>query len=160
MTPATAPGNVKLRHAGRRGSGFSLIELMVVVGIIVLIAAAAMPAFRFITGARSTDSAANIASAMVARARNQALTDHRGSGVFFFLDPLTDPTTMALIHQGGDKESDPDFATYKGWTQGRGAALAQRDRGPRDANLGNVNVIYLASTGTQEASFVLHLDPS
>src|SRR5437870_3269126 len=48
-----------------RRRGFTLIEILVVLGIIILLAAAAVPAFRFIVGARSLDGAQNVAGAMV-----------------------------------------------------------------------------------------------
>jgi prepilin-type N-terminal cleavage/methylation domain-containing protein len=108
--------NTRASGAGRRG--FTLLELLVVIGIIVLIAAAAMPAFRFITGSRSVDGATNIVNAMVTRSRTQAVVDFRTAGVFFYLDPVTDRTTMAIVEQSGDNFRDPDFYEYKGWTDG------------------------------------------
>src|SRR6266446_10732333 len=84
-----------LRSLRPRHRGFTLIEILVVLGIMILIAAAAVPAFRFIIGARNLDGAQNVVGAMVARARTQALVDHHPTGVFFFLDPASDRTTMA-----------------------------------------------------------------
>jgi prepilin-type N-terminal cleavage/methylation domain-containing protein len=101
-----------------RRRGFTLIELLVVIGIIVLIAAAAVPLFRFITASRSVDNANNMVDSMVGRGRAQALVEYRNAGIFFFLDPVTDRTTMALVHQAGDSFRDPDFYAYKGWTDG------------------------------------------
>ena len=106
------------RTLGAGRAGFTLLELLVVIGIIVLIAAAAMPAFRFITGSRSVDGATNIVNSMVARSRTQAVVDFRTAGVFFYLDPATDRTTMAMVEQSGDNFRDPDFYEYKGWTDG------------------------------------------
>src|SRR5690242_8206516 len=93
----------------RRRGGFTLTELLVVMGIIILLALAAVPAIRFIMGSRSIESAQTPVAAMVGRARNQAVADGAHRGVFFFVDPSNDRTTMALI--GSD-----DFSQYMGWT--------------------------------------------
>lgn len=95
--------------AGRRAAGFTLMELLVVMGIIVLIAATAIPAFRFITGSRSVEGGQNIVNAMVGRARTQAVVTGQGAGVFFFVDPRDDRSKMALVQQGS---SDSE---YGGW---------------------------------------------
>jgi prepilin-type N-terminal cleavage/methylation domain-containing protein len=92
--------------------GFTLIEVLVVLTIILIIAIAALPAIRFITGSRSIESAQNIAAAMIGRARSQALIDNSHRGVFFFVDPVTDRTNMAIVGQAGDDVSGP----YSGWT--------------------------------------------
>jgi prepilin-type N-terminal cleavage/methylation domain-containing protein len=93
-------------------TGFTLIEVLVVLTIILIIALSALPAIRFITGSRSIESTQNIAAAMIGRARSQALIDGEHRGVFFFLDPVNDRTTMAIVGQTGDSVSAP----YSGWT--------------------------------------------
>jgi prepilin-type N-terminal cleavage/methylation domain-containing protein len=77
--------------------GFTLTEVVVVIGIIVIILALAVPAFNFITGARSIDAAQNLVAAMVGRARAEAIAQHRNVGVCFFRDPVGDRTTLALV---------------------------------------------------------------
>jgi prepilin-type N-terminal cleavage/methylation domain-containing protein len=96
----------------RSRRGFTLTELLVVLGIIILMSLAAVPAVRFIMGSRSVESAQNIVAAMISRARNQAVNDGETRGVFFFLDPATDRTTMAIVAQQGQSE----LAQYEGWT--------------------------------------------
>ena len=91
--------------------GFTLIEVLVVMTIIILIVASAVPAFRFITGSRSVESAQNVIAAMVGRARSQALADNDHRGVFFFVDPINDRTTMALVQQA----SAGELGQYSGW---------------------------------------------
>jgi prepilin-type N-terminal cleavage/methylation domain-containing protein len=93
-------------------TGFTLIEVLVVLTIILIIALSALPAIRFITGSRSIESTQNIAAAMIGRARSQALIDGEHRGVFFFVDPITDRTTMAIVGQAGDGVS----GQYSGWT--------------------------------------------
>jgi prepilin-type N-terminal cleavage/methylation domain-containing protein len=65
---------------------FSLTELLVVIAIMVLVLAAAVPAFRFMTGSRSVDAAQNNLSAILGRARATALSLQKQVGVFFHLD--------------------------------------------------------------------------
>lgn len=65
---------------------FSLTELLVVIAIMVLVLAAAVPAFRFMTGSRSVDAAQNNLSAIIGRARLSALSLQRPVGVFFYRD--------------------------------------------------------------------------
>jgi prepilin-type N-terminal cleavage/methylation domain-containing protein len=89
---------------------FTLIEILVVLTIIILIALSAMPAMRFIMGSRSIEGTQNIAAAMIGRARSQALADGEQRGVFFFVDPVSDRTTMALVGLGGG-----DLDQYHGW---------------------------------------------
>jgi prepilin-type N-terminal cleavage/methylation domain-containing protein len=110
---------------GRRlRGGFTLTELLVVLGIIVLLALAAVPAIRFIMGSRSVESAQNLVGAMVSLARNQAVTDNGTRGVFFFVDPANDRTTMALVAQTGAG----DLGQYSGWTTGSAARPVYVDR--------------------------------
>src|SRR4051812_4710846 len=115
--PLTSPRHGACRRARRRA--FTLVEILVVLGVMILLAAASVPAFRFIVGARSIDGAQNVAGAMIARARTQALVDHRGSGVLFFRDPVSDRSAMALIQLDGEALPDPDFIAYEAWTDAR-----------------------------------------
>jgi prepilin-type N-terminal cleavage/methylation domain-containing protein len=95
--------------------GFTLVEIVVVLTIIVLIASAALPAYRFISGSRSLDNTQNMISAMLSRARSLALVSHQARGVFFFIDTINDRTVMALVQQETDSTL-PDLDSYKGWT--------------------------------------------
>ena len=103
----------------RHRVGFTLLEVLVVLTIIVLIAASALPAFRFITGSRSLESTQNIAGAMIGQARTAAVIGHQPHGVFFVFDPVNSRTTMALVKQEGDDTTNPDLDAYKGWTDGK-----------------------------------------
>src|SRR5438093_5929261 len=64
--------------------GFSLTEILIVIALIVLILALAMPAFNFITGGRSQDAALNQISAFLARARTEAVGLQEIRGVMFY----------------------------------------------------------------------------
>lgn len=74
MTPSA-------RQHHRRHRGFTLIEILVVIGIIVLLLTLAMPAFNFMTGARSEESALNLISSALVNARSEAIGTQQKRGV-------------------------------------------------------------------------------
>lgn len=78
---------------------FSLTEILIVVGVIALLLAVAMPAFNFITGGRSIDAATNQLSAFLARARTEAVGLQEVRGIFFYIDPATQREMMTLVQQ-------------------------------------------------------------
>lgn len=80
-----------------RRCGFTLIELLVVMGIIVLLIALALPAFRFITGSRSVESASNQVAAALSIARAQAIGVQEVRGVAIYRDPENDRSVATLI---------------------------------------------------------------
>src|SRR6266542_2641519 len=69
--------------------GFTLNEILIVIGIIVLMLALAVPMFNIIKGNRSTEAAANQLSALFARARTEAIAYQRPGGLMFFRHPKT-----------------------------------------------------------------------
>lgn len=70
----------------RARAGFSLTELIIVVGIIILFIAVAVPAFNLITGRQSIAGAQNILSAEVANVRMRAIGQQRPMGLLFVVD--------------------------------------------------------------------------
>jgi type II secretory pathway pseudopilin PulG len=68
-------------------TGFTVTELLIVIGIIVLVIALAVPAFNVITGSKSVESANNQISAFLARARNEAIGLQELRGIAFYPDP-------------------------------------------------------------------------
>src|SRR5690242_4684536 len=85
------------RDTSRRRCGFTLVELLVVILLILLIIALAVPAFNMITGSRSVEAAQNMIAAMLGRARAEAISRQKKIGVFFFVDPATDRSAIALV---------------------------------------------------------------
>ncbi len=117
-------------------SAFTLIELSVAIGIIVLLMAIAVPAYRFIVGNRSTEAASNLIEAMLGRARGKAIADQRYVGVAFFIDPKDGRTALAIVVEKpplSTSEEDP-YLNYKAWHQ---------KLGPDGSNSGNATS-YLA----------------
>lgn len=85
--------------AWARPAAFTLTELLIVVGIIVLIIVLALPAFNVLTGSRSVEGALNQVSAFLARARVEAIGLQEHRGVMFFRDPVTDRIGMVLVRE-------------------------------------------------------------
>jgi prepilin-type N-terminal cleavage/methylation domain-containing protein len=84
-------------NQNRRAGGFTLIEILVVIVVILLMIGMAMPVFRIINGSRSEQGAANNVSAMLGRARADAIGLERPIGVAFVYNPLTQLTAMAEV---------------------------------------------------------------
>jgi prepilin-type N-terminal cleavage/methylation domain-containing protein len=98
-------GEVSMSH---RRTAFTLIELLVVIGIIVLIVTLAIPAFNIITGGRSIDSAQNQVSAILGRARADAVGLQEERGVFFYQETAGGRVTAAIVRA----RSDASGATF------------------------------------------------
>jgi type II secretory pathway pseudopilin PulG len=71
--------------------------MLVVIGIIILFVTLAIPAISAITGTRSIGAAENQISAVLARAREEAIGIQDYRGVFFYLDPREDRVVAALV---------------------------------------------------------------
>jgi prepilin-type N-terminal cleavage/methylation domain-containing protein len=81
--------------AARRA--FTLTELLVVIGIIVLVLAFSVPMFNIMSGERSVEGGQNVISAMLQRARARAISVQDKRGMFFFEDPATGQYTLAVV---------------------------------------------------------------
>jgi prepilin-type N-terminal cleavage/methylation domain-containing protein len=86
------------RHSGFPRPGFTLNELLIVMGLIVLILAIALPAFNLISGNRSVESAENQISAYLAIARSEAIGLQEPRGVIVFTDALSGRITLAQVY--------------------------------------------------------------
>jgi len=90
--------------------GFTLVELLVVVGIIVTMLAVGIPTFSALIGTKSQDAAINQVSAMLGRARARAIGLQRNIGVIFYVNPRTQRTVMGLVdHPETATTLDPDW---------------------------------------------------
>ena len=97
----------------RRQGGFTLIEILVVVGIIVVMIAMAVPLFNTLTGSRSEESAENQIAAILNTARTEAMALQSPTGVLFYIDPATNRINGALVREvQTDLFNDPETAGY------------------------------------------------
>ena len=82
-----------------RRDGFTLVELLIVIGLIVLVIALAVPAFKAMTGGRSIDAAQNQLAAVLGTRRAEAIGLQKVRGVFFYLDPATERVNAILVQE-------------------------------------------------------------
>ncbi|MBV8782515.1 MAG: hypothetical protein JO353_14050, partial [Phycisphaerae bacterium] len=73
-------------------------EILIVIALIVLFITLALPAFNLISGNRSIAGATNQVSAMLGRARAEALGTQQIRGVGFYVD-AAGRSTMCIVHQ-------------------------------------------------------------
>ena len=96
-----------------RPRGFTLVELMVVIGIIVTILALAVPLFSVLRGGRSVDAGQNIVSATLQRARARAIWLQERRGVLFFDDQTVGKTAMVMVKMFDDGTLELDQANQE-----------------------------------------------
>jgi type II secretory pathway pseudopilin PulG len=134
--------NCKSQIANRRA--FTLMEILIVIGLIVLIIALAVPAFSFITGSRSVDAGENLVSAMLSRARSEAMLSNRVAGVAFFRDTIKDRTAMAIVvpaAQRGSLTPEPaGMEQYKAWKTTQEDGIGKVDYKPGDVVIALVDM--------------------
>ncbi len=78
-------------------SGFTLIEMITVLTIIILVLAIAIPVWNALMGGTNVAAAQNQISALLANARADAIYNRQTIGVCFFIDPKTQQTAMAEV---------------------------------------------------------------
>lgn len=100
---------------------FTLTEVLVVIGLIVLLILLAVPAFNIINGTRSVAAGEDLVAAMLGRARAEAVKNRRSTSVAFFKDPAVDRYVMAIsveASQTGQLLPEPaGLDNYKSWSQ-------------------------------------------
>jgi prepilin-type N-terminal cleavage/methylation domain-containing protein len=90
--------------------GFTLVELLVVLGILVLLMALAVPLFGLLSGKRSIGSARNQVGAALAAARAQAIAQQEVRGVLFVVDPASQRINGILVRATEEHPGDATFA--------------------------------------------------
>jgi type II secretory pathway pseudopilin PulG len=80
-----------------RAAGFTLIEMITVLTIIIIVLAIAIPVWNALMGGTNLAAAQNQISAFLSNARTDAIYNRQIIGVFFFLDPKSQQTAMAEV---------------------------------------------------------------
>ena len=93
-------------------TGFTLIEMLIVIGIIILALAMAVPTIRALTGTKSEQSAQNVVSAYLASARADAVGVQDVEGVLFYLDPANGRVTLQEVAQSPYQSGDMAGVVY------------------------------------------------
>lgn len=78
--------------------GFTITEMLIVVGIISLIVTLSVPAVNAIAGNRSIDAAQNQLAAIIGRARQDAIGQQQAYGVLMFQDQNTGRTDVVEVY--------------------------------------------------------------
>ncbi|HEV8604226.1 MAG TPA: prepilin-type N-terminal cleavage/methylation domain-containing protein, partial [Tepidisphaeraceae bacterium] len=85
-------------------NAFTLIELMVVIGIIVLVVLLTIPVLNVLQGNRSSDAAQNQLQALLNESRMMAIGLQRDCGIMFYTDSATKRIQIVLV-RGTDSQS-------------------------------------------------------
>jgi prepilin-type N-terminal cleavage/methylation domain-containing protein len=122
--------------ASRRPSGFTLTEMLVVIGIMVLLLAIAVPSFRFLTGSNSIGGATNVVSAALARARADAIGLQQLRGIAFFTDLASGRIAVAVVEPDDAVpwQTGQNYQQYQVVTRGAGLYTAKQAHTSSAAN--------------------------
>jgi prepilin-type N-terminal cleavage/methylation domain-containing protein len=135
-----------------RVHGFTLVELLTVLGIIVVILAVAIPVFDSMTGNHSTAAAQNTIASTLATARADAIYNRQITGVFFFLDPATGRFAMAEVQADPQSTGGYTFTpTNSGAPNGYGDSIYGATPPP---NNGLLTALEMVNTYTPSSSAV------
>jgi prepilin-type N-terminal cleavage/methylation domain-containing protein len=80
-----------------RSKGFTLIEMITVLTIILIVLAIAIPVWNALLGGTNLAAAQNQITAFLANARADAIYNRQTIGVCFFIDPNSQQTAMAEV---------------------------------------------------------------
>ena len=99
-----------MRHARSSLTGFSLVELMVVIAIAGILAAIAMPSFKSLVGSQRVKSASYELFSLLSLARSEAIKRNA--------DVTITPTFSGTVLTGLEVASGGEIITSKSWTKG------------------------------------------
>jgi prepilin-type N-terminal cleavage/methylation domain-containing protein len=89
-----------------RHKAFTLAEMLVVMGIILVFIAMAVPAVRSLTGGSSISAARNSMASLMNRAREEAVGIQDIRGVLFFVDPASDRVVGVICQAATIQDSN------------------------------------------------------
>lgn len=104
------------KHRRSAPRGFTLVEMVVVMGLIVLLLVLGASTFSFLTGSRSIQGAQNVLESMLSQARLRAVNTPEQTGVAIYFDTATDRNFAVLVHfSGGLGGTEDPYDNYKPW---------------------------------------------
>ena len=102
-------------HKLRRLAGFTLPELLVVMGIIIIFIALAIPAMNVLSGSRSIAAGENNLQAALVRAREEAIASQQLRGLMFTIDPGSDRVVATLVQEASPPANVPASLAFVTW---------------------------------------------
>ena len=111
------------RHESRP---FTLIELIAVMGVMMVLAAVAVPAYSSLFSGRKTTLAANKVNAAVLEARTHAVSAKVYTALVFIKDTAAGGYTsfrMAEVYHDADAETEGDDYLWRRWVPGSSVVL-------------------------------------
>lgn len=97
LTPVALSGRSIANRKSKIENAFTLTEMLVVIGLIVVLISLAVPTFSALRGSNSVESATNVVSASLARARAEAVGLQRPFGIAFYREAASARFAMALV---------------------------------------------------------------
>ena len=99
-------------------SGFTLMELMVVIGIVVILAALIAPAFTNLKSAGDVTNAAYTIKGVLEQARTYAMANNTYTWVGFYEEATTaaTPTNVASLYTGIGRRTSSE-CLFHGWNK-------------------------------------------
>ncbi len=76
---------------------FTMAEILVVILIILIVATLSLPAFNVITGTKSVESATNVLTSVLSRARSEAMARQQPIGLAVYFDQAQQKTALAVV---------------------------------------------------------------
>jgi prepilin-type N-terminal cleavage/methylation domain-containing protein len=113
--------------------GFTLVEMLTVLAIVVLILATAIPVFNSLTGNHSIEAAQNQVASMLATARSDAIYNRQVTGVFFFIDPASNSVAMAEVQADPQVTGGTTYTPSTIWNGTTAANYSGYNNGPVNA---------------------------
>src|SRR5665647_3820610 len=97
MFPITATAQPPSTSRRPRAAGFTIIELVVVIAIMIILMAVTMPAIKSLTRNNNQKQAVNLLTSLIANAHAMALQTHMPAGLIVYEDPSTKGQNSAQL---------------------------------------------------------------